>query len=219
MKHLVHSAALVAIIALAACSSGPETTTTGGTTGGTAGGTPVSRIFDITLPDAAAMAMLPTSAQDTINDFETRNQMAVATNPTGGSVYFGRTVMEVGDIDTDGALVEGDVYLGVDFGTSQVNGQFQDLTVNDLNGNVETVDVIRINATTITDGRYSTTLSTDPVTVAGGTANQRTATVDATLDGAFVEGGAGTIGVIGGTVTVGSGPAESLNGVYTADSN
>lgn len=220
MKATKASLALLVSFSLAACSGGTSDTTSAGT-GGTATGTgttpAVSRIFDVSLPDD--LSNLPMSAQDTLTKFDSRNQMAVATSPTGGTVYFGRTVMEVGDLDADGGLVEGNVYLEVNFADSKINGQFQDLTLSDLQGNTETVDVIRIDATDIDAGRYSTTVSTNPFTIAGGTANERVGTADATVDGAFVDGGAGTIGVIKGTVKVGSDPAESLSGVLSADSN
>jgi len=215
VKILKATPALLISLSLAACSGGSGDSSSGGT--GTDTTPTVSRIFDISLPDD--LSNLPQTAQDTLTEFDSRNQMAVATSPTGESVYSGRTAMEVGDLETDGALVEGEVILFVDFASSQLSGQLQGLTLNDLQGNTETVDVIRIEGTNIDAGRYATTLSTDPFTIAGGTANEREGTADAKVDGAFVDGGAGTIGVIEGTVTVGSDPAESLVGVYTADSN
>ena len=173
----------------------------------------VSRIFDVTLPEAEDLAALTDSARATIDEFDTRNQFAVAsTLPAGNAVYFGSTAISVGD-GAAASLVEGEVVLFVNFDTPALNGQFQNLSVNDLNGTVTPVlDVIRIDGAPINDGRYSTTVSKDVFTI-----GSETASIDATVNGAFVENGDGTIGVVEGGITVGSNPSQTLNGLFSAD--
>lgn len=213
--------AAAATMALVACNStsDPAATTGGSSTGG---GTPApSTIFNTNSPFEGELATVigvsPTAAQ-TILDFEGRNLLDVETSPSGGTVYQGRTAMELGDPGSS-RLLEGEVVLFVDFASGGVNGQLQDLTLNDLQGNSETVDVIVIESTTIDQGRFTTTLSTDPFRVAGGSADERTATANVSTEGAFVSGGAEALGTFDGTVAIGSDPSEPLNGVFTADSN
>jgi len=83
MKTTKAGLALLVSFSLAACSGGTSDTTSAGT-GGTGTGTgttpAVSRIFDVSLPDD--LSSLPMSAQDTLNEFDSRNQMAVATSRT-----------------------------------------------------------------------------------------------------------------------------------------
>lgn len=180
----------------------------------------VSRIFDTDSPFEGALSTVigvsPAAAQ-TILEFERRNLLDVETNPTGGAVYFGQTAMELGGSGGSGRLLEGDVVLFVDFSTNTLDGQLQSLVLHEMQGGSESAGGVAIVATTIADGRYTTRLETSPFFVGGGTPNLRTATVDATVDGAFVEGGAGTLGLIQGTATIGTDPTESLLGVYVAD--
>jgi hypothetical protein len=182
----------------------------------------VSRIFDTDSPFQGELSTVigvsPTAAQ-TILEFERRNLLSVETNPTGGAVYFGQTAMELGDPASSGRLLEGEVVLFVNFQSNSLSGQLQNLTLHDMQGGTESAGGMRIVATTIDDGRYATSLATTPFTVGGGTPNARTGTANATVDGAFVEGGAGTLGLIQGTMTIGSDPAEGLLGIYSADSN
>lgn len=211
--------ALVAALLVSAC--GGSGTTSGQPTTEPPPSTPtVSRIFttDVPFQDrlATVIGVSPTAAQ-TILEFERRNLLDVETNPIGSAVYTGKTAMELGSPGSSSRLLEGDVVLFVDFPTNALNGQLQSLVLHDMQGGSETVDVIRIGATTIDQGRYATTLDTAPFRVAGGTASQRTGTANARVDGAFVSGGAQTLGVIQGTMTIGSDPTESLLGVYEAD--
>jgi hypothetical protein len=210
MSNFKAVSAVLLTLSVAACGSSSEMSDGGGPEAPPE----VSRIFDVTLPEGEELASLTDSARATIEAFDTRNQLEVATSlPTSGNaVYLGSTAMGFGD-GTDARLVEGDVVLFADFETPAIGGQFQDLSVNDLNGTETPVfDVIRIDAAPIVDGRYSTTVSRDPFSIGG-----ETASIDATLDGAFVEDGSGTIGVIGGGITVGSDPSQSLSGVFSAD--
>lgn len=208
MTHFKIASALIISLSVAACGGASDTS-------GTSTGTPpaVSRIFDVTFPEGDDFAARTSSAQATIDAFDTRNRMAVAsTLPDGNGVYLGSTAIGVGSGDA-ASVVEGEIVLFVNFDTMFLNGQFQNLSIDDLDGTVTPIsDPIRISTAPIVSGRYLTTVSNDPFSVGG-----ETARFDAKVDGAFVENGAGTIGVIDGSVTIGSAPSQSLAGVFSAD--
>lgn len=217
MNFMKMSAALAAAVALAACNS-----TTDSAAGNTGGGGAPSTIFDLNLPDGFDRSALPGSAQNALAEFERRNAGNVATggptaNASGSFLFFGNDSIGIAVEDGAGdySLIQGDVFLEGNVNTAKISGQFQDLSITDAGGNTTQLlgQVVALESGDIVNGRFSNALSTDGTFNVGGTPSS----VTGTSQGAFVGDGSEALGIVGGSITIGTDPAQGFVGGYTAD--
>ena len=216
MNFMKMGAALVAAMALVACNS-----TTDSAAGNTGGSSAPSTIFDLNLPADFDRSALPGTAQNALAEFERRNAGTVATggpapNASGNFVFFGNDSLGVAVEDGAGgySLVQGDVFLEGNVNTALVGGQFQNLRIIDAGGNTSTVTgEVRLLTGSLQDGRFSNALSTGT----GFRVDGVNATVTGNSQGAFVGDGSEALGIVGGSITIGTEPAQGFVGGYTAD--
>lgn len=211
MAHFkIASAGLVSLF-LAACGGSSDTSAPA-----------VSRIFDMPLPDDLERSALPIRAQTALSEFERRNAGVIATGgPTGSAsgnaTFFGNDALALAAEDGAGgySLIQGDVLLQADTNSGLISGQFQDLSITDGNGATTNLlgQVVRLRTGSIVNGRFGNALSTDGTFNLGGTP----ASVTGTSQGAFVGDGSEALGVVNGSITVGTDPARGFTGIYTAD--